>query len=80
MYNPLLEDLTKIKDNELELKVADLTRKYTLAARFGYNDVMQQIVVILSAYRTELSRRQMESLKKASKTANNGLDGLIKVD
>jgi len=80
MYNPLLEDLTKLKDADLESKIIDLSRKYSLAARFGYNDVVPQIVVILSAYRDEMNRRQAETLKKASKNSNRDLDGLIKVN
>lgn len=80
MFNPLLEDLTKVKDVDLENRVNELSRKYSIAARTGMNDVIPQIIVALNAYKQELSRRQLESLKKATKNSNKDLDGLIKVN
>ncbi len=80
MYNPLLEDLTKLKDADIEAKIIELGRKYSIAARYGYNDTLPQIASILASYRDEMNRRQFESLKKASKNSNKDLDGLIKVN
>jgi hypothetical protein len=80
MFNPLLEDLTKVKDVDLENRVNELSRKYSIAARTGMNDVLPQIIIALTAYKQELSRRQLESLQKATKNSNKDLDGLIKVN
>jgi predicted DNA-binding protein (UPF0278 family) len=80
MFNPLLEDLTVLKDAEIEGKINELSRKYTIAARTGMNDVLPQIAVILEALRMEMSKRQAQSLKKATKNSNKDLDDLIKVN
>ena len=35
MFNPLLQDLSKIKTEELDTKITDLMQKYFIAARSG---------------------------------------------
>ena len=80
MYNPLLGNPADLKDADLEGKINELSRKYSIAARTGMNDVLPQIAVCLEAYRSELSKRQMDSLKKAAKNSNKDIDGLIKVN
>lgn len=80
MFNPLLEDLTKLKDTELESKISDLNKKYSIAMRMGNGDVGQQIAMTLEAFRMETQRRQFEANKKLmEKQKDSGLDGLINV-
>jgi hypothetical protein len=78
MFNPLLEDLTKLKDSELETKITDLATKFRQAARFSSGGVADQIAVVYEAYKTEQSRRQQEALKRAFSTSNKSIEGLIK--
>jgi len=80
MYHPLLNDPSKLKDQDLENKILDLSRKYGIAARMGSGGVANQIIVALDMYRSEQSRRQMEQSRNTMTKQNKGLDDLINVD
>lgn len=79
MFNPLLSDLSKIKNEDLELKITELLKKYTIAAKFGQGGVCQQISVVLEAYKDEQKRRYAESAKKLANQSKN-FDDYINVD
>jgi hypothetical protein len=79
MFNPLLEDLTQIKDADLESKMSDLNRKYSIALRMGNGAVAHQIAVVIEAVRDETMRRQHEATKKLLAKQSKDLDGLINV-
>ena len=80
MYNPLLEDLTQLKDTELESKIADLNKKYMMALRLGNGMAAEQIVVILDAMKFEGQRRQAEAVKRLAQNQNKDLDKLININ
>jgi hypothetical protein len=80
LYNPLLDNTDKLKDQELESRILDLTKKYYIASRMGQGSVANQIVGILEMYKDELMKRQRQSLEKVSKKNAGGLDDLINVD
>lgn len=80
MYNPLLQNLDKIKDQELEAKILELTKKYYIASRMGQGGVCNQIIGILDTYKEELAKRQQQSLERTARKNTNGLDDLINVD
>jgi hypothetical protein len=81
MFNPLLEDPSKIKEQDLENKILDLSRKYHMALRLGQGGLAQQIVVSLETYRMEYQRRQMATMKELhEKQKKQGIDDLINVD
>lgn len=80
MYNPLLDNTDKLKDQELESRILDLTKKYYIASRMGQGGVANQIIGILEMYKDELSKRQRQSLEKVAKKNSGGLDDLINVD
>jgi hypothetical protein len=80
MYHPLLDDPSKLKDQDLENKILDLSRKYSIAARMGQGGVAQQIVIAIDMYRAEQQRRQVENSQNLIKNQNKGLDDLINVD
>jgi hypothetical protein len=81
MFNPLLEDPSKLKDQDLENKILDLSQKYHVALRLGQGGLAQQVVVNLEAYRMEQQRRQIEAMKDLqTKQKKQGLDDLINVD
>ena len=73
MYHPLLGDIKKMKDADLEDKILDLSKKYGIAMRLGQGSAGQQIVMILDAYKTELSERQRKSLETALTKKNKDL-------
>lgn len=79
MFNPLLDDLIHLKDTELEAKITDLNKKYSIALRLGNGDIAQQIVVVIESIRYESLRRQTEASKKLLQNQNKDIDGLINV-
>jgi len=79
MFNPLLEDLTLLKDTEIESRMSELNKKYNIALRMGYGDAARQIAVVIEAVRDETLRRQQEASKKLMQKHNKDLDDLINV-
>ena len=79
MFNPLLPDLTQLKDADLEEKLSELNRKLGIAYRLGNGSVANQISIALEALRDEMARRQAEATKKLLQKQNKDLDGLINV-
>ena len=79
MFNPLLEDLTLVKDVELESRMVDLNKKYSIALRTGNGMLAQQVAVVIEAVREETLRRQREATKKLLQKQNKDLDDLINV-
>jgi len=80
MFHPLISDLKKIKDHDLENKIVDLSSKYNIAASMGMGGVCGQILATLEMYREELTNRQAEKMKAAMKKQNKDLDDLINVE
>jgi hypothetical protein len=77
MFHPLESDLRELKDNELEEKIQELTKKYYAAARMGYADLLTQLSTFLIIYKEEMSRRNRERFKNDD---NGDLDQLINVE
>jgi hypothetical protein len=80
MFHPLLNDVSKIKDPELEAKILDLGKKYHIALRLGQGSVAQQILLALDSYKDEMSKRQRTALDSTMTKKNKDLDNLINVD
>lgn len=80
MYHPLVADPRKFKDQELEDKIQELSRKYHAAARMGQGGLCGQILTALEMFKAELQRRQAESVQSLVKKQNKDLDDLINVD
>jgi hypothetical protein len=80
MFHPLLEDLTQLKDQELENRLSDLTKKYWQAMRLGQGTAGQQIIMIIESMKMEKERRSVEATKKASENKGpDQFDDLIKI-
>jgi len=80
MFNPLIEDLSKLKDTDLDNKIAEISRKYHMAARTMGGGILPQLAVTLEHYKNEQARRQSESMRALAEKSNRSLDGLIKRD
>lgn len=80
MYHPLLDDPRKIRDQDLDDKIQELSKKYYLAARMGQGSVCAQILVALDMYKAESERRRLDSVKSVMKKQNKDLDDLINVN
>jgi len=48
--------------------------------KYGYNDVLYQIIAALDAYKMELQKRQQAALASVNKNQNKELGNLIKVN
>lgn len=79
MFHPLLPSLTEIKEADLEIKIADLSRKYQIAARSGDGGLCSQIIMALDEYKAELQRRMLDRSKVSLKNQDKDLDDLINV-
>lgn len=79
MFNPLIPDLSKLKNDDIDNKIIELMQKYSIAARSGQGMICNQIAVILEMYKQEQSKRNQESLKKLA-NQNKNLDDFINVD
>jgi hypothetical protein len=79
MFNPLLSDLSKLKDQEIDNKITELMKKYTIAAKAGQRYACNQILLILDSYKTEQLDRYQKNLKK-SLNSNKNLDDYINID
>ena len=74
--HPLSGTLDQFKDNELESKIGDLTKKYFMT----YNtEVKSQIAMLLETYNEELSKRRQSAIKQMMDSRDKNLDKLIRV-
>lgn len=79
MFNPLLPDLSNLKNEDIDNKITELMKKYFIAARSGQGAVCQQISVILEAYKQEQHARHIKANQKLA-NQNKNLDDYINVD
>jgi hypothetical protein len=80
MFNPLVEDLTKLKDTELDEKISSLGRRYMIASRTMTGAMCVQIATLIEQYKTEQIRRQTKAITDLAKKTDKNLDDLIKRD
>jgi|LauGreDrversion4_1035100.scaffolds.fasta_scaffold05153_13 hypothetical protein len=77
MFSPLVDDLSHLKDNEVEDKILELSKKYFVAQRLGKTEMLTQLATFVIMYKQEMSKRNAIRL-------NQQLDGdlgqLINVD
>lgn len=77
MIHPLINDLSGLKDPELEQSIQSLSQKYWQTSN---PDVKMQIVNLLDLYREELSTRRQAAWQKQYELRDKSLDKLIKVN
>ena len=75
--HPLVDDCSNLKDNEVESKIQDLTRKYFITRN---PEVQRQIVTLLDYYKQEMASRQAKMWQNQFENRNKDLDKLIKVN
>lgn len=76
--HPLIEDVSKLKDPELEAKIQSLSKKYWQAS--GNWSVQQQITMLIDSYTEELRIRREKLWKDQQQNRDKNLDELIKVN
>ena len=77
MIHPLAQDLSKLKDLEIESKIQELGRKYWQSKN---PDVQQQISLFLDTYNEELKARRIKNIEQLTQNRDKDLDKLIKVN
>jgi hypothetical protein len=77
MYHPFEQDLSLLKDSEIELKLQELTKKYHAAYRLGKPELLTQVSTFITIYKDELSKRYREKMRAS---LDGDLDQLINVD
>ena len=76
MFHPLEGDLSLLKDQDVELKLIELNKKYYTASRLGSRDLLTQLSTFITIYRQELAKRHAEKMK----STDSDLGQLINVD
>lgn len=75
--HPLAGDFSSLKDNELETKAGELTKKYFQT----HNPAVQkQIAMLLDSYNEEIKKRRQAALEKMMQNRDKSLDKLINID
>jgi hypothetical protein len=75
--HPFQKDLSHLKDDEVDRKLQEVTKKYFIAQRLGYRQVLTQLEIFVNIYKEEQSRRHQSRFKK---DIDGDLDQLINVD
>jgi hypothetical protein len=75
--HPLVEDLSSLKDNEIESKILDLSKKYWMSRN---PDLQFQIKLLLDQYNEELRVRRSKLFQQQNETRHQDLDKLIKIN
>lgn len=74
--HPFVHDLEHLKDNEVELKIQELTKKYFMTINV---ELREQVVMVLEAYKEELGKRRAKAWEIQNQTRDKGLDKLINI-
>lgn len=75
--HPFINNISELKDSELEAKIQDISRKYWMT---NNPDVKNQMVVILDMYQEELRNRRIQLIQKQYQNRDKDLDKLIKIN
>lgn len=76
MIHPLVNDISTLKDAEIEGKIQDLQRKYFQTQN---TSIKQQMMLFLDLYRSEMQSRRAKALEQQYQKRDRDLDGLINV-
>lgn len=74
--HPLVNELSEIKDADLESKIQDLSKKYHMVSNPALKD---QIVAMINVYKDELTVRRAKQLEQLYKKRDKNLDKLVNV-
>lgn len=78
MIHPFAEDLSHLKDTEVESKLNELTKKYFQAQRLGNLALLTQLETFVNIYKQEMAVRYRKALKNTQ--LDTDLDQLINVE
>lgn len=76
MFNPFVNNLNNLRDDEIEQKILELSKKYMSAQRLGKIDLLTQIQTLITMYREEQAKRRLTKKNQL----DDDLNQLINVD
>lgn len=74
-----MADFSQMKDIDIENKIVELNRKYSIAARSGSGFLCHQIIMAIDVYKEERAARMAEKTKKML-DKDSDLGKLINID
>lgn len=80
MLHPFLNDFASLKDQDIDEKIIELTKKYQISLRLGNNLLSQQILVVLDEYKSERQRRYQTNQTVTIRGKEKSLSDLINID
>lgn len=81
MIHPLQQNISELKDNEIEEKLNELTKKMLVAQRIGNQELLTQVQTFVTIYREEMSNRYRRTMMNSAQEMEKGdLDQLVNVD
>lgn len=70
IYNPLLDNLTQLTDQQLDQALTDLTRKYVASQSIGNYNLQFQLQMMIEVYRNAIVERTMNKQSKLAASKN----------
>jgi hypothetical protein len=77
MFNPLVDNLSDLTDQQVEEKVSELGKKYWQTRNLQVRD---QIAAIYEMYQHEAQARRAKAYQRQADDNDNDLDSLINVN
>tara|TARA_B100000809_G_scaffold203514_1_gene204579 strand:- start:411 stop:650 length:240 start_codon:yes stop_codon:yes gene_type:complete len=74
MFNPLLESMSELTDEQLLGKITELHTKMRQASMSGMHTSITQMNVILFEYQEEMNRRHIKSLEDGKEAYDDLID------
>ena len=79
MTHPLAPDLSKIKDEELQKKLGDLQKRIMQCYRFGPQNLVPQLQMLLDDYQNEIQTRNAKAMEELQKKTKKDFNGIIDI-
>lgn len=77
MFNPLVDDLSQLTDDEVQTKTRELTKRYWQTQN---PQLREQIQTMLSMFTEEQRSRMAKQQQQASENGDSDLDNLININ
>ena len=80
--HPLGNDLSKLSEDELNKKFGELSKRFNQAYRFGPQQIIPQLQMLMQDYQEEMRRRQAKAMQEMMEKMDkdkNGNKGIIDI-
>ena len=85
--HPLINDLSKLTDDELHNKLSELNKRFVQAYRIGPFQIIPQLQMLIEDYNAEVGRRNAKKMQEmqekfdkiANKNDGKGMKGIIDI-